>query len=306
MKTKILKNLTLMAAACIGLLALTGCQPGVKSSGSISSSIEQKNFTVDGISFAMNKIAGVTVSNTNNLGHEDERDNKPHKASISTYMIGETEVTQELWEAVMGANESFFFDNPAAGERQEKRPVENVSWYDCIAFCNKLSLKLGLECCYSVSGIEDWETLTYDDIPSEDDAKWNNTSVDLSKNGFRLPTAAEWEWAAKGGTEDKWAGTNSKSNLGEYAWFFDNADNKTHEVRKKKPNGYGLYDMSGNVWEWCFDTYKNYTGMQSEAKRVGFGGSWNYYAVYCVCAFRFHNHPDFMDSRLGLRVVCRP
>ena len=154
----------------------------------------------------------------------------------------------------MGTNPSYF--------KNAKNPVECVIRYQCIAFCNKLSLKLGLTPCYTVtvSGNPiDFETLAYNDIPSLDNADWNKAVLDMSKNGFRLPTEAEWEWAAKGGTENKWAGTDTESKLVNYAWYGANSNNKTHEVKKKLPNGYGLYDMSGNVWEWCWDWYNDST-----------------------------------------------
>ena len=244
-----------------------------------------KTYTVGGISFTMKGIAAVT---NGNVGHDDQNDNKPHTVSLTAYRIGETEVTQELWEAVMGAgsNPSNFSSGPEGTEVQGKRPVEQVSWYHCIAFCNKLSLKLGLTPCYTVevSGSPiDFDTLAYSAIPTSNNTDWNDTVLDMSKNGFRLPTEAEWEWAAKGGKDYKWSGTNVESELVSYAWYGDKDHGKTHEVKKKSPNGYGLYDMSGNVWEWCWDRYSNTTpaggqtdpqGAGSGASRVIRGGSW--------------------------------
>ena len=137
--------------------------------------------------------------------------------------------------------------------------------------------------------------------------------MDMSKKGFRLPTEAEWEWAAKGGTEYKWAGTNERSELENYAWYSADSSGKTHEVKQKHPNGYGLYDMSGNVWEWCWDRYSSSTptGGQdptgaSGGSRVRRGGSWNYLADYASRAYRYDDNPDSRFNDVGFRVACRP
>ena len=266
------------------------------------------------IEMKMIDIAAVT---SGNLGHADysSSHNDVHTVSLTAYRIGESEVTQELWQAVMGNNPSEFKSRPDGSEVQEKRPVESVNWYECIAFCNELTKQAGLgesQCVYSVEG----------HIYGTADAVARKVpEMDMNKKGFRLPTEAEWEWAAKGGKDDKWAGTNDKNKLKEYAWYKDDdggdANDKTHEVKKKQANGYGLYDMSGNVWEWCWDlhTYTTPTGGQDPtgaasssygSPRVTRGGSWILYARLCVVGFRSNVFPDNSYDNLGFRLVCRP
>ena len=258
------------------------------------------------IEMKMIDIAAVT---NGHLGHSDESGNAVHTVSLTAYRIGESEVTQELWQAVMGNNPSNFSSSPESGEAQEKRPVESVNWYECIAFCNELTKKVAelgeSQCVYSVEGhIYGTADAVAKKVPE----------MDMSKKGFRLPTEAEWEWAAKGGTEYKWSGTNVESGLVNYAWYRDNSNNQTHEVKKKQPNGYGLYDMSGNVWEWCWDWYSSSTptggqdptGADSVVHRVFRGGGCYNFAVHAARACRGYRDPDYRSISLGLRLVSRP
>ena len=267
-----------------------------------------KTYTVNSVNFTMKDIAAVT---NGTLGHANySYNNAVHTVSLTAYRIGETEVTQELWQAVMGNNPSHFqgfWELPASGEVQGKRPVERVSWYECIAFCNELTKKVAelgeSQCVYTVDGhIYGTADAVAKKVPE----------MDMSKKGFRLPTEAEWEWAAKGGKEHKWAGTNEESELGTYAWYGTNS--KTHEVKKKQANGYGLYDMSGNVWEWCWDWFSDlpnplpadYLGAASGDDRVLRGGSWDDDADYVARAYRDLYSPDNGILNHGLRLVSRP
>ena len=254
----------------------------------------------------------------------DNNEKPVHKVTFTRdiYMC-DHEVTQKEWVAVMGSNPSHFQGEEenkkvADGEVQENRPVESINWYMAIAYCNKLSIKDSLQPCYSVKVGEaevDWTNLKYADIPTSNNAYWNAAVCDFSKNGYRLPTEAEWEYAARGGIADTdkavWAGTTTESELRKYAWYKDNSDSKTHEVKKKKANGYGLYDMSGNVWEWCWDWYGNYasndatdpTGASSGSNRVSRGGQMSRNASYCRASNHDGGPPTNRGSGIGFRLV---
>jgi formylglycine-generating enzyme required for sulfatase activity len=228
----------------------------------------RKVITVGNVSFTMIRVDGgtFTMGATSEQGSDAYGDEKPaHQVTLSPYYIGETEVTQALWEAVMGSNPSYF--NGA------RRPVEEVSWDDCQDFIRKLNQKTG--------------------------------------QNFRLPTEAEWEYAARGGNKSrgfKYAGSNT---IGDVAWYTDNSGSTTHDVKTKQANELGLYDMSGNVWEWCQDWKGGYsssaqtnpTGPSSGSGRVSRGGSWDSLAWGCRVSYRNGGTPDVRLSDLGLRLA---
>jgi formylglycine-generating enzyme required for sulfatase activity len=202
-------------------------------------------------------------------------------------------------------------------------PVQSVNWYAAIAFCNKLSIAEGLTPVYVVSGV-DFSALTYAQIPTSSNTTWNAASVNGSADGYRLPTEAEWMWAAMGadtaspgsanttGYAKPFAGSDGSNAIGDYAWYVDNSGGKTHPVGTKLPNELGLYDMSGNVWEWTWDWYEvsypggqltDPTGAASGTGRVRRGGSWNGDASRCAAAARYGNDPHVRDNNIGFRVV---
>ena len=207
-----------------------------------------------------------------------------HDVTLSDYYICQHTVTQQQWQKIKGNNPSFF--------KGDNLPVENVSWYDSVEYCNALSRHYGLKECYLING----------------------TTVSLlngGRGGFRLPTEAEWEFAARGGKKSrnfKYAGSD---NLDEVAWYEDNRNSRTHPVCQKESNELGLYDMSGNVWEWCWDWYGSYPsspqsnplGASSGSDRVGRGGSWGDYFAGCRVSCRSNYAPDYRRGLLGLRLV---
>lgn len=252
----------------------------------------------------MKQIPAATSQNLG-AGAGSGDNNGSHTVTLTAYHMGAMEVTQELYQAVMGSNPSQFDGStgkePILGEVQQKRPVDTVTWFECIEFCNKLTdgtAGLGpSERVYTRSG--------------------STVTQNLSKKGFRLPTEAEWEWAARGGsTTDLYSGSNTATAV---AWHSGNSG-ETRQVAQKTANAYGLHDMSGNVWEWCWDLYKSAvpsggTDPTGPAPAVGFthrtkrGGSWDTTDDKCKCVYRGAASPDgpgYADEKIGFRIVCRP
>jgi formylglycine-generating enzyme required for sulfatase activity len=155
------------------------------------------------------------------------------------FMLGENEVTQELFEAVMGFNYSLYNDGP-------KNPVETVTWFDCLEFCNRLSDYFGLQNYYMLNRRSFSSQKIYQKSIETAKPRFNEEA-----KGFRLPKEWEWQWASMAGTNNKFSGINEYEGLGRVAWFKENSEEEPHPVAQKIPNEWGFYDMSGNVWEWC-------------------------------------------------------
>ena len=216
-----------------------------------------------------------------------DNDEKPvHRVRISRdYYMGRYEVTQKQWCDVMGGNPSYM--------KGDNHPVEEVSWYDAVEYCNRLSVLEDLTPCYSGSG--------------------DNIRCDFSANGYRLPTEAEWEYAARGGNRSRgyvFAGSDEKDVVG---WCGVNSRGATHVVGQKKPNELELYDMSGNVWEWCWDRYgskyysssssANPRGPSTGSRRVDRGGCWCSGTGCLRVANRRGGDPSYGYSVIGFRLV---
>lgn len=228
-----------------------------------------EQFTVNGVPFNMIRVEGGTflMGATREQGDDAQDEEKPaHEVTLSSYYIGETEVTMALWNAIMEPVNSRYND--------AEHPVHKISWIDCQKFIRKLNAMTGKR--------------------------------------FRLPTEAEWEFAARGGNKSKgykYSGGNNSKSVG---WTKEN--NKEYgikHVKQKKANELGLYDMSGNVWEWCQDWKGSYgsssqtnpTGPATGSYRVYRGGCWNYSAGICRVALRSSFAPGIRDSHLGLRLA---
>ena len=241
-----------------------------------SENAKTRTFTANGVKFTMVRVDGGTfmMGGTSEQGSDAEKEERPiHQVVLSSYYIGMTEVTQALWEAVMGNNPSDF--------KNSKHPVEQVTWDDCQEFIKKLNA--------------------------------------LTRENFSLPTEAQWEFAARGGNKSagfKFAGSN---NINEVAWYDDNSYNVgsesvnygTHDVATKKPNELGLFDMSGNVQEWCQDWYGEYpggeqfdpTGPFRGSERLYRGGDWSHEAWCSRISHRSGTEPNHHSQIRGLRLA---
>jgi len=232
-------------------------------------------------------------------GNRFDDEGPQHTVTLTGFYMGKYTVKQEQYQAVMGTNPSGFY-MAVAGEDDEKLPVERVTWYDAVEFCNKLSQLEGLTPVYTISGR----------TPATGYPITNATvTAALTTNGYRLPTEAQWEYACRAGTSTAYyTGESIDNNTG---WYNDNSTNTTHEVGKKPPNARGLYDMHGNVWEWCWDRFGNYssgaqtnpTGASSGLTRVTRGGSWYSSPQGVRSACRNGDNPSGRFANLGFRVV---
>lgn len=223
------------------------------------SSISDQEYEINGVKFKMIAVedGSFMMGATPGQGEDARENEKPaHKVIVDDFLIGETEVTQELWFAVMGNNPSYFKSD------EGNLPVENVTWNDVQLFIKKLN--------------------------------------EITNLQFRLPFESEWEYAARGGkksTDKKYAGSDD---IDEVAWYKDNAEGKTHAVATKKANELGIYDMSGNVWEWCEDSFGADGGSFSCMRGASFANNPNALESSFRFVYSIKNHHQMVGFRLAL------
>jgi formylglycine-generating enzyme required for sulfatase activity len=201
------------------------------------------------------------------------------------FYIGKYEITQKQFKAVMGYN-------PSKNSSNENNPVENINWIDAFQFCNELSAINSFDPCYSLINDTVWV-------------------CDFAKNGYRLPTEAEWEYACRAGTTKDYCGGTEVSDLDKIGWYKTNSDKSTHSVGLKQPNLYGLFDILGNVSEMVWDFFSHYekgiienpAGPDSGIYRMVRGGSWNGDSRYCRTSSRMSSAMENKSNDIGFRVV---
>jgi formylglycine-generating enzyme required for sulfatase activity len=213
------------------------------------------------------------------MGEKDEVDAPPHEVTVSSFLMDKYLVTQEQFQKLMGANPSRW--------KGEKNPVEQLRWSDAVKFCNKRSEAEKLQPCY------DLQTL----------------KCNFDATGYRLSTEAEWEYACRAGTTTPYFFGDTLAKIGDYAWFEKNSGGHPHPVGQKQPNPWGLYDIVGNVWEWCNDFYKvdyyqespreNPRGPDSGQNKVLRGGAWRFSADNCRSGYRYNENPGQSDVCFG-------
>jgi formylglycine-generating enzyme required for sulfatase activity len=243
------------------------------------------------------RLADLTSTTVGNLKSVEGGtfNNGTSDVTVSTFYMSETEITQHQYTIVTG-------NSPSQLTGSTSRPVENVTWYDAVEFCNGLSTLEGLTPVYTIAGRSPQSGYPITSAV---------VTMNLANDGYRLPTEAEWEFAARGGNSTNGYTYSGSNSIDDVAWYSANSSGTTHPVAGKAANELGLYDMSGNVWEWCWDWSDYYptgaqinpTGASSSLKRVGRGGGWNGDAAHGGSADRLCFSPVISDYAIGFRVV---
>jgi formylglycine-generating enzyme required for sulfatase activity len=291
--------------ALLLVMALAGCQRRTISNGFGEAGAVPDGFVrVEGGAFQMGS-------------NDSEDDERPvHTVTVKSFYMGKYEVTQKEWTAVMGTTvrqqRDMWDETYSLVGVGDNYPMYYVSWYDAVEYCNRLSKKEKLTPAYTIkkSRKDRNNNNEYDELKWT--VQWNRNA-----NGYRLPTEAEWEYAARGGADQRSDGSpgnyaySGSNTIDEVAWYDENSAGNTQEAGAKKSNGLGLYDMSGNVFEWCWDWFGDYPGgtqtdpigASSGFYRVSRGGSWYDPAQYARSAFRLYGDPYYRGIDLGFRIV---
>jgi formylglycine-generating enzyme required for sulfatase activity len=234
------------------------------------------------------------------MGSEARSNTQPvHSVTVSSFFMDSTEVTQGEYEQAMGVNPAHFTGDPT-------RPVENETWYDAVLFCNARSRQAGLDSVYRYDSAEG--------LRGNGCSNLAGLVIDYTSNGYRLPTEAEWEYACRSGTTSvfHWGDGTDSATAARYAWYAATSLLSTHPVASLQANGFGLYDMSGNVYEWCNDFYGSYgadaqtdpTGPADGSSRISRGGSWYEGIDQQGAATRFSYYPQYTISYFNQGFRC--
>jgi len=253
---------------------------------------------IPGGTFSMGSLESDTLSD------DDER--PVHRVTLSSYSMSETEVTVFQFGLYCALSDDRDIRDYIGWPNSGDHPVVRVSWYDAVAYSNWLSERRGKRVMYSIDEVNK----DPNNLSGFDDLKWT-VSLNAGSLGYRLPTESEWEYAARGGNKSKgtvYAGGDSLALVG---WYDGNSGGRTRSVGEKAANELGLYDMSGNVWEWCWDWYGEYKkdalenpqGAENGSYRVFRGGSWDNYPEYCRVAHRIRYYPNYRYYDFGFRLV---
>lgn len=268
------------------------------------------NKTVSNVPEVFVKISAASIKGTETWTPESKVFVRGRELEIASFYMSDHEVTRGEYKTLMGKDPSYASaygkdGNELTGDAVKNNPVNYINWYDALVYCNTRSINEGLTPCYEIDGKtapKDWGS-----VPTSSDSTWNAATCDFTADGYRLPTEAEWEWAARGGENYTYAGSDD---IDEVAWYTSNTNNTgTRDVKTKKKNAYGLYDMSGNVWEWCWDWDGSISGdtassgPASGSYRCLRGGSWGDYAYYAQVANRNNDNPNDRNFVFGFRLV---